>query len=106
MTIRLRRDRPDFTAESTAGTPIFMTISATDGAPLQPPRDYTPVCTTELGAGRNEGRLRGPQCQGRRAEHRCPGRPSRLGWGHRRCDRSRADFPSLTLTERSLWPTT
>lgn len=50
MAIRLGDDAPDFTADSTAGT-----ISLHDylgdgwGILFSHPKDYTPVCTTELG---------------------------------------------------------
>ena len=51
MTIRLGETAPDFVAESTAGTIKFHEYLGDGWGILSgPPRDYTPVCTTELGA--------------------------------------------------------
>ena len=51
MTIRLGETAPDFTAESTAGTLHFHDYLGDGwGILFSHPRDYTPVCTTELGA--------------------------------------------------------
>ena len=51
MTIRLGETAPDFTAESTAGTLHFHNYLGDGwGILFSHPRDYTPVCTTELGA--------------------------------------------------------
>ena len=50
MTIRLGDEAPDFTAESTAGTIRLHEYMGDSWCVLfSHPKDYTPVCTTELG---------------------------------------------------------
>ncbi len=51
MALRLGDIAPDFTAETTEGTFSFHQWLGTSwGILFSPPADYTPVCTTELGA--------------------------------------------------------
>ena len=49
MTLKLNEEAPNFTADSTHGEIDFHTDRRQLGHPVSHPKDFTPVCTTELG---------------------------------------------------------
>jgi thioredoxin-dependent peroxiredoxin len=54
MALRLGDDAPNFTAETTEGTlNLYDYLGDSWGVLFSHPKDYTPVCTTELGAVAN-----------------------------------------------------
>ena len=88
MSLRINDVAPDFTAETTQGTIHFHEWIGDNWAVLfSHPKDFTPVCTTELGAvAALEKQFAARGAQGDRPQRR-PGRePRQMGEGHRRGD--------------------
>ena len=93
--LQLGDDAPDFTAETTEGTFRFHEwLGDGWGVLFSHPKDFTPVCTTELGeVARHQARVRPAQRQGHRPQRRPARVPSPLGRRHRRDAGARAELP-------------
>ena len=91
MSVRLGDEAPNFTAETTEGTvTLYDYLGDGWGLLFSHPKDFTPVCTTELGAfAKRKPRVR----PARRQDHRRERRPARVAPGMGRATSRRPRAP-------------
>ena len=96
MALRLGDEAPNFTAETTEGTiNLYDYLGDSWGVLFSHPKDFTPVCTTELGDSREaQARVRQAQREGPRPLGRPARQPQGLGRRHRRDAGRHAELPA------------
>ena len=92
MAVRLGDEAPNFTAETTEGTVNFYDYLGDGwGLLFSHPKDFTPVCTTELGAfAKRKPRVRPARRQGHRRQRRPARVATRAGSATSRRPRARS----------------
>ena len=102
MALRLGDEAPNFTAETTEGTiNLYDYLGDSWGVLFSHPKDFTPVCTTELGDdGEAQARVRQAQREGPRPVGRPARRTTRAGRTTSRRRRApRSNFPLIADTD-------
>ena len=105
MALRLGDDAPNFTAETTEGTiNLYDYLGDGWGVLFSHPKDFTPVCTTELGDVRQaQARVRQAQREGHRPSASTRSTRTRAGRATSRRRRApRSNFPLIADPDRKV----
>ena len=106
MSLRIGDEAPNFKAETTQGKIDFHEWIGDGWAILfSHPKDFTPVCTTELGyMAKLQPEFEKRNMQGDRPQHRPGGRPQAVGQGHRGDAGHGAQLPDHRRRRPERWP--